>query len=71
LSKQTYLDLQFDLLTKPEDEEEVSLPPEDYTYSFSFKLAENLPSSFNHAIGKIAYNISVTLSAPWYHIKVS
>jgi hypothetical protein len=49
-------------LSKEEDQD---LPPGDYTYPFSFVLAENLPSTFTHAVGQIVYVLKAVISLPW------
>lgn len=40
----------------------------DYSYPFSVVLPPNLPTSFEHNIGRIRYSIRGTIDIPWYTV---
>lgn len=36
-----------------------------HTFPFSYNLPHNIPSSFEHRIGKVRYSIKAILHRPW------
>lgn len=41
------------------------IEPGKYTFPFNFTLPPNLPTSFEHEIGRIRYSLNGTIEIPW------
>ena len=64
MDKQDFFNFQMYFLTKTQGND-LYLEVGDYSYPFQFTLPINLPSSFEHQIGKTRYTIEGTIDIPW------
>lgn len=53
------------ILTSKQGGLDLYLEVGDYSYPFEVILPDNLPSSFEHSVGKIRYSIKGTIDIPW------
>ncbi len=63
-SKENYINGNLLFLTKDQDKD-LYLEPGVYTYPFRFQLPNDIPTSFEHELGRIRYYINGTINIPW------
>ena len=61
---QQHMNFMLNFLTKTHGND-LYLEVGDYSYPFQFILPINLPSSFEHFIGKTRYTVEGTIDIPW------
>lgn len=62
-SNEIYLDEIF-LLNKENNDS--FLKPDNYSYDFFIQIPNNAPTSFEHELGQIRYNLIAKIDIPWY-----
>lgn len=63
-SSEIYLDEEIVLLNKENNDS--FLKPDNYSYNFFIQIPKNAPTSFEHEIGQIRYNLISKIDIPWY-----
>jgi hypothetical protein len=64
-----YIGLSSTLLSRRQDANaatDLYLEPGEFSYPFNITLPTDLPTSFEHSIGRIRYSIIGTIEIPWY-----
>ena len=69
-NQETHLSLPIVILAK-QSKEDLFIEAGEYSYPIQIVIPLNLPTSFEHSIGRTRYSITSSLDIPWYFLNLS
>ena len=64
-NQETHFDFPLVFLAK-QSKEDLYIEAGEYSYPFQIVIPPNMPTSFEHYLGRTKYSVNATLYIPWY-----